>query len=100
MKDRRGDANQVRAAGGNDPNADFEAPKCLCGRVMNVLIWEAKQWAFIQKPGTSAYFKAGMSIRVRNAMIRSDNELCKSRIDAIFPMQHTVQSCPNTIPHN
>jgi hypothetical protein len=78
MKDRRGDADQVRVAG-NDPNEDFEAPRCLCGRVMNVLIWEAKQWAFIQKPGTNAYFKAGKSIRVRNATIRPDNALCKSR---------------------
>lgn len=78
MKDRRGSADKVRVAG-NYPNEDFEAPKCLCGRVINVLIWEAKQWAFIQKQGTSAYFKAGKSIRIRNAMIRSDNVLCKFR---------------------
>jgi hypothetical protein len=78
MKDRRYDADQVRVAD-NDPNEDFEAPKCLCGRVINVVIWEAKQWAFVQKPGTNAYFKAGKSIRIRNATIRSDNALCKTR---------------------
>lgn len=61
-----------------DPDDDLEAPKCVCGRVVNVVIWEAKQWSLIKNPGTSAYFQAGKGIRIKNAVVKSDATLCKS----------------------
>ena len=69
--ERHGDFKHI---GTND---DLEAPQCLCGRVVNVVIWEAKQWSFINKAGSSTYVQAGKFIRIQNAAVKSDDALCK-----------------------
>ena len=39
---------------------DMEAPRTLCGRVVNVLIWEESQWNYVKD------LKVGTFIRLRN----------------------------------
>lgn len=51
---------------------DFEAPKCLCGRVANVIIWEAQHWALIQRVRSSSSLDMGTFVRFRNAVIKAE----------------------------
>lgn len=50
---------------------EFEAPKCLCGRVTNVIVWEAQHWALIQRFNTTNTLEMGRFVRFRNAVIKS-----------------------------
>ncbi len=64
-----GDENLIR---------DLDAPKCLCGKVINLVIWEAAHWDMIIR-GSRSNFKVGKFIRVRNAIAKVDGSVwCKS----------------------
>ena len=42
----------------------ISAPKSLCGRVVNIVIWESSHWELIQE--AKHLFAVGKFIRVRN----------------------------------
>ncbi len=45
-------------------NQEVEPPTSLCGRVINIVIWETNHWSLIEK--AKDYFTAGKFIRLRN----------------------------------
>jgi len=47
---------------------DIHPPKVLCGRVINIVIWEAAHWDLIKKPGSR--FNVGKFIRLRNTVAK------------------------------
>jgi hypothetical protein len=51
---------------------ELEAPKCLCGRVSNVIIWETQHWALIQRFRSNSTLEMGRFVRFRNAVIKAE----------------------------
>lgn len=51
---------------------DLDCPKCLCGKVVNLVIWEAAHWDLVNRQGTSNQFEVGKFIRVRNAIAKTE----------------------------
>ncbi len=49
---------------------EIEAPKCLCGRVTNIIVWEAEHWAFLHR--NASQFGIGDFFRLKNARVDTD----------------------------
>ena len=49
---------------GDDESEAFEPPKCLCGRVINVAIWEGEQWERIRS--NESGIRVGKFVRLKN----------------------------------
>ena len=47
-----------------EDNESFDPPKCLCGRVVNVAIWEAEQWEQIRSNESGV--RVGKFVRLKN----------------------------------
>ena len=54
----------TKGVGGDDEREGFEPPKCLCGRVVNVAIWEAEQWERIRS--NESGIRVGKFVRLKN----------------------------------
>jgi len=57
-------ANIISMVPFDDIDAAFEPPKRLCGRVINIAIWEDSCWNFLI--GAKMYVKVGNFVRLRN----------------------------------
>lgn len=59
--------------------SDLCEPKCLCGKVINVVIWEAVHWDLMIDRGDGISFvKVGQCIRLRNAIAKMEGSIsCK-----------------------
>ena len=53
-----------KGVGGDDESEIFEPPKCLCGRVVNVAIWETEQWERILS--NESGIRVGKFVRIKN----------------------------------
>ena len=54
----------TKGVGGDGESEGFEPPKCLCGRVVNVAIWEAEQWERIRS--NESGIRVGKFVRLKN----------------------------------
>jgi hypothetical protein len=64
----------------NNEMHNLDYAKCLCGKVINVVIWEAGHWNSIykQEDGARNYFNVGKFVRIRNAIAKIDGAVaCK-----------------------
>lgn len=53
-----------KGVGSDGESEGFEPPKCLCGRVVNVAIWEAEQWERIRS--NESGIRVGKFVRLKN----------------------------------
>ena len=70
----KGDYRQV-INGRKCPFQDIEAPKSLCGRVINIVVWESEHWTLVHRENSS--FGIGRFFRLKNARLDMDAR-CKS----------------------
>ena len=71
---------EYKMAADTNETHDLDYAKCLCGKVINVVIWEAGHWNSIYKEENYArnYFNVGKFVRIRNAIVKIDGAVsCK-----------------------
>jgi hypothetical protein len=68
-------ATLVQKLQASEPGLDLQAPKSLCGRVTNALVWEVRHWQVVTDNLSVGCFIRMRNVRVRNWEITPNHKL-------------------------